>query len=103
MEDIIRALGEIGDDRAVELLVIILEKHGSTPVRSEAAIALGKIRGKKAVDALKSRLDQEKEDSVKAAISKALKRSPRRPRPRGYLYHLRHLDDQASEGCLRFS
>jgi FOG: HEAT repeat len=31
VEDIVRALGEIGDDRAVELLVIILEKHGSTP------------------------------------------------------------------------
>ena len=76
VEDIIRALGEIGDDRAVELLVIILEKHGSAPVRSEAAIALGKIGGTKALAALNSRLGQEKEDSVKAAISKALKASP---------------------------
>jgi len=76
VEDIIGALGEIGDDRAVELLVIILEKHGSASVRSEAAIALGKIGGAKASAALKSRLGQEKEDSVKAAISKALKASP---------------------------
>jgi HEAT repeat protein len=75
-EDIIRALGEIGDDRAVELLVIMLEKHGSKFVRSEAAIALGKIGGSKALAALKNRLNQEKEDSVKADISKALNLMP---------------------------
>src|SRR5262249_30480007 len=75
-EDIIRALGEIGDDRAVELLVIMLEKHGSKFVRSEAAIALGRIGGSKALAALKNRLNQEKEDSVKADISKALNLMP---------------------------
>ncbi len=72
VQDIIRALGEIGDDRAVELLVIMLEKHGSKFVRSAAAIALGKIRGSKALAALKSRLSQEIEDSVKADISTAI-------------------------------
>jgi HEAT repeat protein len=75
-EDIIRALGEIGDDRAVWVLVAMLETHWSNFVRSEAAIALGKICGKKALDALKRSLSQEKEDSVKAAISKALKACP---------------------------
>lgn len=75
-QDIIRALGEIGDDKAVDYLVIILEKHGSKFVRSEAAKALGKIGGSKARAALKSRLNQETEDSVKADISKAIHGPP---------------------------
>jgi HEAT repeat protein len=74
--DIIRALGEIGDDRAVDDLVIMLEKHGSKFVRSQAAIALGKIGGSKALAALKRRLNQESEDSVKADISKAIHGTP---------------------------
>jgi HEAT repeat protein len=71
--------GEMADDKAVGLLAIMLEKHGSKSVRSEAAVALGKIGGSKALAALKSRLNQEKEDSVKAAISKALPRGGREP------------------------
>ena len=73
VQDIIRALGEIGDDKAVELLVIMLKTHGSKFVRSEAAIALGKIRGSKALAALKSRLSQEIEASVRADIAKAIR------------------------------
>ena len=76
LQDIIRALGEIGDDRAVELLVIMLRTHGSKSVRSEAAIALRKIRGPKALAALKSRLSQEIEDSVKTEIAKAIRGMP---------------------------
>lgn len=71
-QEIIWALGEIGDARAVEMLVIMLEKHGANSVRSQAATALGKIRGPKALAALKRRLNQETDASVKAAISKAL-------------------------------
>jgi HEAT repeat protein len=71
-QDIIWALGEIGDARAVEILVIMLEKHGSNSVRSQAAVALGKIRGSKALAALKRRLSQEADAMVKASISKAL-------------------------------
>jgi hypothetical protein len=71
-QEIIFALGEIGDNRAVELLVIMLEKHGSRSVRSQAAIALGKIGGAKALEALKRRLTEETDPDVKATISKAL-------------------------------
>jgi HEAT repeat protein len=68
----VAALGEIGDDKAVDDLVIMLEKHGTTSVRSEAAAALGKIGGKKALAALKRSLNHEKNDGVIAAIKKAL-------------------------------
>ena len=71
-QDIIGALGEIGDSRAVDYLVIMLGKHGATFVRHEAAIALGRIRGAKALAALRRRLSQEPEDIVKQAILKAI-------------------------------
>ena len=70
--DIVRALGEIGDERAVDLVVVMLEVHVKSGVRSEAAIALGKIGGAKAMTALKKRLSQEKESSVRTEIFKAL-------------------------------
>ncbi len=71
-QEIIWALGEIKDTRAVEILVIMLEKHQSNSVRSQAAIALGKIRVSKALAALKRRLSKESDANVKASISKAL-------------------------------
>jgi HEAT repeat protein len=70
--DIVSALGEIGDERAVDLVVVMLEIHVKKRVRSEAALALGKIGGSKARAALKRRLNQETEDSVKADILKAM-------------------------------
>jgi HEAT repeats len=76
VSDIARALGEIGDDRAVELLAILLKDHGSPSVRSEAALALGKIRTAKALAALKSRLSKEKEARVKASITTAINGKP---------------------------
>jgi HEAT repeat protein len=69
---IIVALGEIGDYRAIDLLVIMLEHHQSPIDRREAARALGKIRGSKALAALKRRLSKETDAQVKAAISEAL-------------------------------
>lgn len=75
-EDIVSALGEIRDARAVELLVIMLEKHPSAGVRSEAAKALGKIGGAKALAALQKSLPLEKDGLVKAAIEKAIKAFP---------------------------
>jgi HEAT repeat protein len=70
--DIVRALGEIRDQKGVNLVVAMLETHVKSGVRSEAALALGKIGGAKALAALKRRLNQEKEASVKADISKAM-------------------------------
>ncbi len=52
----IRALGEIGDERAVELLSEILLDKNYGP-RRYAAIALGRIRSKKAIPALKKALE----------------------------------------------
>jgi HEAT repeat protein len=68
---IVEALGNIGDDRALEILVIMLENHGSPLVRGEAATALGKIGGK-GIAALKGRLKQEKDAVVIFAIKRAL-------------------------------
>jgi HEAT repeat protein len=70
-EDIIRALGEIRDDLAIDLLIPMLEK-ASESVRREAATALGKIGGSKAIAALRSRLKRETKDSVREAIFKAI-------------------------------
>jgi HEAT repeat protein len=70
--DIVRALGDIGDDSAVDIVVIMLEKHASASVRGEAATALGKIRGDKALAALRRRVSQETDSVVKAAIRKAI-------------------------------
>jgi HEAT repeat protein len=72
VQEIIFSLGEIRDARAVEDLVIFLEKHGSVGVRSQAATALGKIGGPKAIGALKGRLTKETDKLVKDSISKAL-------------------------------
>ena len=74
--DIARALGEIRDGRAVELLAILLKDHGSKSVRSAAAVALGMIRGSKAMAALQSSRKTEKEASVKADISTAIHGKP---------------------------
>lgn len=70
--DLERALGNIGDDRAVDVLVIMLEKHGTPSVRSAAATALGQIGGSKALDTLKRRLNQEPDSMVRAVIRQAL-------------------------------
>jgi hypothetical protein len=71
-ENVITALGEIGDVKAVDHLIIRLEKDGHPSVRGAAAIALGKIRDKKAMDALRRAQDQEKDPGVQASIKKAL-------------------------------
>lgn len=69
---IVIALGNIGDERAVNLVVVMLEVHTKKRVRSEAALTLGKIGGLKARAALKRRLNLEKEESVKSDILKAM-------------------------------
>lgn len=70
--EIVTALGEIGDQKAADLVTVILRVHAKPRVRIEAALALGKIGGPKARAALKDRLNQEKDASVKAAILKAM-------------------------------
>jgi HEAT repeat protein len=76
VSDIAAALGEIGDSRAVELLGILLKDHGSMAVRSQAALALGKIRGPKALAALRASRATEKDRGVKASINLAIHGKP---------------------------
>ena len=71
-DTIVIALGNIGDERAVNLVVVMLEVHAKKRVRSSAALALGKIGGSKARDALKRRLNLEKEGSVRSDILRAM-------------------------------
>jgi HEAT repeat protein len=70
--EIVNALGEIGDERAVDLVVIMLRVHVKKRVRIEAALALGKIGGSKARTALKDRRNLEADPDVKVAIFKAM-------------------------------
>ncbi len=70
-QDIVEALGEIGDDSAVDSLVPVLGT-GSKFVKIAIANALGKIGGTKAIAALKKRLTIEADEDVKKAISKAI-------------------------------
>jgi HEAT repeat protein len=69
--EIVNALGEIGEEKAADLVAVILRVHVKKRVRIEAALALGKIGGAKARAALKERLAQETDADVKAAIHKA--------------------------------
>jgi HEAT repeat protein len=70
-QDIVEALGEIGDDAAVDSLVPVLTT-GSKFVKIAIATALGKIGGTKAIAALKKRVTVETDEDVKKAISKAI-------------------------------
>lgn len=69
---IVAALGDIGDPKAADLVIVILKVHVKPRVRIEAALALGKIGGPKARAALKERRNQETDASVRAAILKAM-------------------------------
>jgi HEAT repeat protein len=72
-QDIIRALGEIRDEKAVYLLVPLLGPGAKTKfVKIETAGALGKIGSSKAIAALRKRLTLEADDDVKKAISQAI-------------------------------
>jgi HEAT repeat protein len=70
--EIINALGEIGDEKAVNLVAILLRVSVKKRIRIEAALALGKIGGSKARAALKDRAKLETDADVKAAIFKAM-------------------------------
>ena len=59
------ALGNIGDERAVPVLKKML-KHKDSYYRHTAAVALGKIRDKRALDALISLAEKGELDAIKA-------------------------------------
>ena len=80
LEQIIIALGRIKDNRAVNYLIIMLEKSPHTIVRIAAARSLAKIGGRISINALKRRLyldhtgNKEKDMTVRRAIIFALAR-----------------------------
>ena len=67
------ALGNVGDERTVELLAMLLRSERSSLIRSHVAWALGRIGGKKAHDALELHWRHEHDEAVKAEIEQALK------------------------------
>jgi HEAT repeat protein len=66
------ALGEIGDPRAVEPLLPLLEDR-KKDVRVAAADALGKLHDARSVGALSGALESEEEPEVRTAIRRALR------------------------------
>lgn len=68
----VKALGEIGDTRVVGPLIDCLEHDPYVLVRMDAANALGRIRGARAVQGLRAALQKEQEDAVLAVVRTAL-------------------------------
>ena len=66
------ALGNIGDTKAVVPLVRTLQEDDSSMVRGHTPWALGKIRGKKAKNALEKALKIERDEEVRKEIINAL-------------------------------
>jgi arylsulfatase A-like enzyme/HEAT repeat protein len=71
--DVVAALAELGDPAAVATLAERLVGDEYVPVRAEAALALGRIGGSQAHDALLAARKREQEAVVQAAIDRALK------------------------------
>jgi epoxyqueuosine reductase len=68
------ALGNIGDPRAVNPLLKVLQEDDNSMVRGHTAWALGKIGGKKAKFALEKALKTEEDREVGEEIIDALRR-----------------------------
>ncbi len=60
-EQVIEALGWIGDPRAVEPIITAL-KNGNNYTKMEAAVALGKLNDKRAVDPLIAALNDRNQE-----------------------------------------
>ncbi len=76
------ALGQIGDERAVEALMTCLQSDKDPANRGAAANALGQIGDKRAVEALKACLQSDKASNARGSAANAL----------GYLGVLLRLD-----------
>ena len=68
------ALGNIGDPRAVNPLIKVLQEDDNSMVRGHTAWALGKMGGKKAKMALEKAIKREEDREVKDEIFNALAR-----------------------------
>ena len=69
----IEMLGIIGDEKAVDALILVL-KDKNRYVRQEAIAVLGKIGGERVVEPLTQALGEEKDEFVQDSIRKVLER-----------------------------
>ncbi len=69
----IEMLGIIGDEKAVDALILVL-KDKNRFVRQEAIASLGKIGGERVVEPLTQALGEEKDEFVQDSIRKVLER-----------------------------
>ncbi len=69
----IEMLGIIGDEKAVDALILVL-KDKNRFVRQEAIASLGKIRGERVVEPLTQALGEEKDEFVQDSIRKVLEK-----------------------------
>jgi arylsulfatase A-like enzyme len=77
-QETVAALASIADPGSVPALVASLENDEYVPVRAEAARALGRLGGARALRALESSLRREKEEAVLAAVRASLSQHGRR-------------------------
>jgi HEAT repeat protein len=77
-QETVAALASIADPGSVPALVASLENDEYVPVRAEAARALGRLGGARALRALESALRREKEEAVLAAVRGSLSQHGRR-------------------------
>jgi HEAT repeat protein len=69
----IEMLGIIGDEKAVDALILVL-KDKNRFVRQEAVTALGKIGGKRVVESLTQALGEEKDEFVQDSMRRVLEK-----------------------------
>lgn len=77
-QETVEALASIADPGSVPALIACLENDEYVPVRAEAARALGRLGGARALRALESALRREKEEAVLAAVRASLSKHGRR-------------------------
>jgi hypothetical protein len=77
-QETVAALASIADPGSVPALIACLENDEYVPVRADAARALGRLGGARALRALESALRREKEEAVLAAVRASLSQHGRR-------------------------
>jgi HEAT repeat protein len=68
------ALGDLGDKRAVEPLLALLNSVPGDSVRMAAVVALGALRDRRAIGPLENLLKTEKNENIKQQTEQSLER-----------------------------
>jgi HEAT repeat protein len=72
--DAAMALGDLGDKRAVEPLLALLNSVPGDSVRMAAVVALGALRDRRAIGPLENLLKTEKNENIKQQTEQSLER-----------------------------